>query len=338
MKRMLAMALLSALPALLRADFSYQETTKVTGGAMAAALRFAGAFSKRANQPVETTVYVKGNRMARFNQFTGEVYDLDAKTVTHIDFDKKTYSTMTFEQMREMMDQMMASAKNRKPNPDQPNVQMKFKVSAKETGNTKTIAGYDAKEMLVSIEMDAQDRQSGAQGAANVLSHVWIAPMTEGYAEVRDFQKRLYAAGGLISQQQAGQAQQNMQGMTQVSGEIAKLDGMPVRTVIDMIMANNAQAGQPSGEAQPAQQQQQQQNDSASGGLTGLAARGIFGGFGRKKKDSAADGQTSQAPPGTLMELTTQYAGFSSGAVDASKLDVPAGFKQVQPETVRPGR
>jgi hypothetical protein len=30
------------------------------------------------------------------------------------------------------------------------------------------------------------------------------------------------------------------------------------------------------------------------------------------------------------MEMTTELSGFSSGAVDASKFEVPAGFKQVE--------
>ena len=36
-----------------------------------------------------------------------------------------------------------------------------------------------------------------------------------------------------------------------------------------------------------------------------------------------------------LMESTTEMSGFSSAAVDPSKLEVPAGFKQVEPELGR---
>ena len=73
---------------------------------------------------------------------------------------------------------------------------------------------------------------------------------------------------------------------------------------------------------------------------------GGFGGFGRKKKQqqeeqsapppqqqqaaAAPPPTTSQVPPGTLMELTTELTSFSSGAADASKFEVPAGFKQVE--------
>ena len=36
-----------------------------------------------------------------------------------------------------------------------------------------------------------------------------------------------------------------------------------------------------------------------------------------------------------LMELTTEASGFSTADVDASKFEVPAGFKQVEPEMGR---
>ena len=60
-----ALALLAA--GLLSADFSYQETSKITGGAMAAMMNVAGIFSKNAREPIVSTVAVKGDRMVRKN-------------------------------------------------------------------------------------------------------------------------------------------------------------------------------------------------------------------------------------------------------------------------------
>lgn len=334
MRLLVAITALAVCPALVRADYSYHEVTRITGGAMAGMMKFAGAFNKRANEPVQTDVYVKGNKMARISQYNGQIIDLDAKTVTQIDFQKKTYSVMTFEQMRQMMDQMAQSMKKQKQNPQDQNVQMKFKVDSKETGQKKTIAGMDAKEVLVTVEMDAQDQQGAQQGAMNLMSHVWIAPPASGYAQVRDFEKRMAEEGGFISSQQAEQARQNMQGMVQMNGAMASLNGMPVETVMDMMMASpNGSAAQQQQQQQQAQRQQQEQSSNDEGGLSGMAARGILGGFGRKKKNADSEqGQASQAPPGTLMQVTTDYSAFSDGSVDASKLQVPAGFQQVEAE------
>src|SRR5207249_1492315 len=45
------------------ADFSYQETTKITGGALVSAMKVVGVFSKQARQlgePMQSTVSIKG--------------------------------------------------------------------------------------------------------------------------------------------------------------------------------------------------------------------------------------------------------------------------------------
>ena len=61
-----------------------------------------------------------------------------------------------------------------------------------------------------------------------------------------------------------------------------------------------------------------------------------FGGFGHKKQaDPPPADQNSNTPPPTsavLMESQTTITNFSSAPVDPSHFEVPAGFKQVQPQ------
>ncbi len=107
----LGLSLLMPVTAL--ADFQYQETTQITGGSILGLMKFAGHFSKQAsqaNQPMVSAVYVQGNRMARVNAQTIEIVDLDNETITNIDLQKHTYTQMTFEQMRQAMEQGMQQA------------------------------------------------------------------------------------------------------------------------------------------------------------------------------------------------------------------------------------
>src|SRR6476620_1861104 len=97
------------------ADFQYQETTRITGGMAASMARFAG---KKATEPPPTTVAVKGNRMVHVSSSRGEIIDLDKETMTHIDFDKKTYSVMTFEQMKQAMQDAMKRMQEQKNSPE----------------------------------------------------------------------------------------------------------------------------------------------------------------------------------------------------------------------------
>src|SRR5450432_2924878 len=105
---------LVSTPLAARADFTYQETTQITGGSIVSMMKMAGVFSKQArqaNDPVVSTIMVKGNRMIRIGKETSEIIDLDAETITEIDHQKKQYTTMTFEQMRQQLDAAMARVK-----------------------------------------------------------------------------------------------------------------------------------------------------------------------------------------------------------------------------------
>ena len=135
-----------------------------------------------------------------------------------------------------------------------------------------------------------------------------------------------------------------------------------------MSEADMAKAQQEMTEAERAQQQQQQQAPPPSAGdVGGIAAtrrrprtdgksrgncrRSRRFRWIRQEEEAAAAGSSNNSrrapppaaaaapapaagaagptPPGTLMELTTELTAFSSAPVDAAKLSVPAGFKQV---------
>ena len=91
----------------LHADFTYTETTQITGGSMLGLMKMAGAFSKQARQagdPIVSTVAIKGNRMAHISPDHAEIIDLDAETITNIDSLKRQYTVMTFAQMKQQIE------------------------------------------------------------------------------------------------------------------------------------------------------------------------------------------------------------------------------------------
>src|ERR1700728_1528881 len=88
---------------LLFADASYQETTQLTGGSMVDSLKSVSFLSKSMGNmfaPMTTTTMVHGNQKAVVNKDSIEITDLDRETITHIDNAHKTYSVVTFDQMR----------------------------------------------------------------------------------------------------------------------------------------------------------------------------------------------------------------------------------------------
>jgi hypothetical protein len=334
----------------LLADFTYQETSTITGGMMKSMMGVVGAFNKQAKEPIQATIAVKGDMMVHRTATTASVIDLASGTITHIDFQKKQYSVMTFEEMKQMMEQMSQKAKSQKGN--QP--EMTFKVSANATGKTKQVLGFDAKEMIMKMEMEGQatDKDTGQtqKGGMTVTTDMWIAQGIPGYQEVREFHKRMaerlnWSPGGNMFMADPKVSQ----GMAEVYKEVGKLDGMPVQQLISMGIAGQpGTAGAPAdGSAPPPQQQQQQQQTSAPptsvGGALGGALGGRFG-LGRKKPADqqsssgnapASGGQPSDASgasgaPGSLLEMTTEMSSFSSNPVDAKLFAVPEGFKKVE--------
>jgi carbon monoxide dehydrogenase subunit G len=329
-KRSVLFIVAACLPAF--GDFSYDQTSKITGGMMAGAMKFAGAFSKQAREPMVNTVAVKGNRMVHGSQHHASVIDLDAETITEINFDKKQYSVMTFAQMKQMMEEM---SQRMKSSPEAQKADVQYKVSVKDTGEKKTIAGYDTHEMILTIEMEGTDQQTGNKGGMVMTSDMWIAPKASGYNEIAEFHKRMAKKLDWTpsSMGMMGARPDMAKGMAELAKESAKLNGMPVLQVTKM--GAHAEGQPQSGQPAAPQQQEQQADKPSLGGLLG----GKLGGFGRKKKsqdDSTAEGgaapQGSGDASGSLMEMTTEMGGFSSAPVDSSKFEIPAGFKQVEPE------
>ncbi|HXN49827.1 MAG TPA: hypothetical protein VN893_24460 [Bryobacteraceae bacterium] len=306
----------------LLADFSYQTTSKITGGMMASAMKMAGVVSKQAREPIQSTVMVKGDRMATVSAHAAHIIDLKNETVTEVNFDKKTYSVVTFAQLSDMMKRMDEQIKSEKGKPVQ---NLTFKVSVDKTDKTREIAGTDTHEALVKIEMIGQDEKTGEPVTAMVItSDMWLAKPASGYGEIRDFHRRMAEKltwspnMGMMSQPGMGK------GMAEMAKEMSKLDGMPIYQFMVMGGPGSDQvAAKHDPTAQPTPEPEQK------GGLMGRLAAARLGVGHKQDQDEQASGQQGQGA-GTMMEMVTEMSGFSTDSIDPSKFEVPAGFQQTE--------
>jgi hypothetical protein len=239
-----------ALPSSSFADFRYDETTKVTGGSLVSMAKFASAFSKQAHpitDPVNSTILVKGNRMAHINPDSTEVIDLDQETITRMDHAKKQYTVVTFQEMKAAMEDAVRKAQAQpqpapaaQPASTTPPPQMKFKVTVTNTGATKPVAGLPASESVLKMTAEATDQQSGQTGGMAMTNDMWMVPEIPGYGEVRDFNMRMAAKmgtmfSGAMPSPQMLSAQPGMySGMADMAKEMSKLKGVPVSQVMRM--------------------------------------------------------------------------------------------------------
>jgi len=326
--------------ATLSADFTYQETITITGGMLKSMMAVAGVFSKQAREPIQSTVSVKGDRMLHRSQNRASITDLANQTITTIDFQKKTYSVMTFDEMKQMLEQMQQRMK--KAGSEQ-QAQMNFKVEANATGKTKQVGGIDCKEMILKMTMEGTDEKTGQKGGMAITTDMWIGPGIAGYKEVRDFYRRMaekinWTPGGNMFMSNPDAAK----GMAEVYKEASKIDGVPVQQMITM----GASGVQPAAGAQPTSDSQQQpQQPPAERPSVGSALGNALGGkFGISRKKTSSDAPPpsntsnpapSNGTPGSLLEMTTELSSFSAATVDDSQFAVPSGFKKVEPDARR---
>jgi hypothetical protein len=250
------------------ADASYQETTQVTGGSMVDSLKSVSFLSKsmsNAFAPMTTITMVHGNQKAVVGKDYTEITDLDRETITHIDTLHKTYTVVTFAQMRQafanmpkQMEQAQEQAKEAQAQQaaQQPKTDLKtsFDVSAKNTGVTKEVNGLTAQEQVVTMQMHITDPNAPPTEAVNSMTYVittdaWIAPDPPEVKEIQDFDMRMgqkLMAGVDMSawkaqmSQNAGMAQLfggkpgSAEAMAQMGKELAKLKGTRVMEVTRM--------------------------------------------------------------------------------------------------------
>ena len=338
-----------------RADFKYSETTKVTGGALMGAVKFASVFSKNAKQsmaPTTRTVSVKGNKM-REDQSDGKVQiiDLEGKRFIEIDPQNKTYGIMTFAEMKaemerrqqEMQEKMKEEqAKEQAKHPDQ-NVNLKItpKFESAETGATKVVLGVPTKELKAKMEMlmESDDPKTQGQQVSTVVnSDQWIAQDVPGYSEIRNFYLKMAKELDWVpGQMKQTMANSNVQfSLAELrKNNLAHITGMPMITYVSMSMGGNAQAGA----TQPAAQQpppQQTEDNSVPTSASAAVMKGLGGMFKKKQQqqqhDAQASGSTANpaSTPGSLMDMETEITSYSSDSLDASLFEPPAGYTQVQ--------
>lgn len=353
----LSILLLAPLSVPARADFKYTETSKITGGALKGAMKFAGVFSKQASQatqPIVTTHYVKGNRL-RTDNANGKIQIIDAegRRIIEIDTQKHTYSEITFEQIKEAIQNAQQQAQKKmeqdpKAKDVKANVNVKFKVTPG-TG-TRQIMGQTTNESKVQIEMEVQAQaQESAQpgqpsgpvnGTIVTTMDMWVATSVTGFQELGQFYARMSKDVNWVPPSNIHVDPRASQSLDELQKNSANLKGFPLLQYMSMSMAgqqdssgNAAQNSNASASAS-ASSSSSSNSDSTPTSLSGAMTKGLGGLFGKKKKQDETANQNGQNPPppstpGSLIEMTIEVNSFSDASLDSSLFDVPTGYTRV---------
>ena len=325
---LLGLALLT--PAAARADVKTQERTQV---------RFEGAIGKMVNmfggkgarEGLTTTVSLKGQRMLSITGETGEIIDLAEEKVYTLDLKGKSYSVMTFAEMRKRMEEAMAKAEKdaaaakpeaEKPASNEPKKEYDVDFTIADGAGAKQIAGMDTKESVATITVREKGKTLEEAGGLVLETHLWMTPKVAALQELADFRMR-YAQkvyGPMMAQAAPNMTQalamypQMKDAMAKLAEEGKKLNGTPLLTEAIFIVA-----------APPGSQSEQKAEPAPGLG-------GLLGGLGRfRKKDNEAPAPApaaAAAAPGraTVLTTTTETLQIAPSATDAD-VALPAGLK-----------
>ncbi len=270
---------------------------------------------KAAREGLVTTNAVKGDRKAELNESHGRIVDLKEERVYELDVKDKSYRVTTFEELRRRLREAREKAQRdapkeeKSPQQDKPATELDVDFTVKETGQTRTIAGYNAKEVVMTVTVREKGKILEESGGMVMTSNSWMGPAIPAMKELAEFERRYWTA---IAPEAAGMSAEQMaavmamypmvkQAMERLKTEGAKIEGTPLATtsVFEAVKSKEQMA-------QTAQQ-------NSGGGLGGMLQRRMM------KKDDK--------PRATIFTVNTETLEVST-AVAAEDLQIPAGFKE----------
>jgi hypothetical protein len=289
---------------------------------------------KSAREGVVSTVAVKGDRKATLGENTGQIIDLAEEKIYDLDIRRKTYKVTTFAELRRRMEEARKQAaeearkqedKASKPQPrDKNEKEMEVDFDVKSTGQTKTINGFNTREVVMTVTVREKGKTLEQSGGLVLTSDLWLAPKIAAMNEISEFDQKY--ARKLEGPMVAGASAEEMAGvmamypgvtqaLAKMRTEDVNMDGTPILSTVTIDSVKSAE--------QMAEASKQRNEDSGAGAPAGVG--GMLGGF-AKKMSKKGDSQADQKARATFMTTTNEV--LKVAAEVGSEVAIPAGFQQ----------
>jgi len=282
--------------------------------------RVAGMFGgKAAREGVETTNAVKGTRKIEIGDTTGRIIDLKEEKVYDLDMRKKTYEVTTFDEIRRRLKEAQERARQDAQKeegrdqpaqqPEKPEKEYEVDFDVKETGQQRTIAGHQARQVISTVTVREKGRTLDEGGGAVLTVDSWLGPELPALKELAEFDLRYAKAispdAPTLSAEQLA-AVLALYPMLRTANERlqkegSKLRGTPLATTTTFEGVKSKDA------------LEQQKQNTGGGGIGGMLARRMM-----KKEEK---------PRATVFTLTHETVEISTDVAE-NDVAIPAGFKQ----------
>jgi hypothetical protein len=210
--------------------------------------------------------------------------------------------------------------KEEQPAPSQ-GKEYEIDFDVKNTGQTKTINGFDTRQVIVTVTIREKGKTLEAGGGLVMTADNWLTRSVPALKEISAFDMRYYQK--LAGPQVAVDAQQMATAMAMFPGlkdafarlNRADLDGTAIAltTTVESVKS--------------AEQMKQEQSSAQSGGdsATPTSVGGAIGGFMRRRAQQNAQSDAA-SPRATFMTINNEVLKIATSVTPAD-VAMPAGFK-----------
>lgn len=291
------------------------------------------------------TASLSGDKLRIDDEYneSSTLIDLAAETFTTLNHKQKTYSTITFDELKQQLEQRLEEARqereeNAEDAEDAPDTEIEFAFAIDRTGERKQVNGYNAERVIMTIEAEgtAQDpeTQETAGGQVVMASELWVSNAVPGYAEIQAFQQRFaekmgdVAFGGQSQDQviaSIAKAMGNQEGdleeqLQKAREEAGKIDGLAVQSTTHVVSVPYGMAFDADQVFAEASADEPQEEKKKRGGLRGL----------KKALEDATQNAAGSGVPEqkTLFTISSIMDDFQQLDVPAATYDIPADYKE----------
>lgn len=352
-----AVALAATVPSTASAAVRIQQRSEMK---LEGALGKIASFVAGAPEAETTSIAATASRKVSMSRSTGEIVDLDEGAVYHLDLESKTYTRMTFDDLRERVEasrrraaaeasahpkaEPRAAARPTEPasNDLLKNLEITFDVDS--TGQTRTINGFATREVVMRITAHERGSTLEKSGGLTLTSTMWMAKKLAALKEVDAFDQRFARklAGAIFAgassstdsaeaSSAAAAANPMLQDvLVRMRTEGAKMEGTPILTTtkVDLVPSAEQLAELRKEQAAQAQARRERSRPNPKKGLGGMLG-GLVTQAVEKKVEERFEKPADDSGNVTIFSMKDEIVSVSTD-VGAADLAMPAGFRRAR--------
>lgn len=284
---------------------------------------------KGAGQYTKSTAQVKMMGFVASKSTSNEITRLDKELFWSLQPEEKTYSEMTFAQIREgFVDGMDESGDDfAEPEMDEEEFDEAdyrwddpvVTVDKKETG--KKVNGLKCDNYLVTLTMAGIHIETGIRDTVTVISDLWATPLTSQIKEMLNFQEKLAQKLGFdfSGEQMMPLFAAYKSYFSDLGDEVSKIDGYTIKNKIAMKATNHLQT---------ATSKSSDSNKSTDLNMSNPVGS-MLGGFAKKmaKKGVAKKIKDSRRQ---VFTVNFEVKSIQSGSSNSGSFKVPADYQKIE--------